>query len=116
MVCGRRECCCEDQLKRAGHRREGEAEEAGPAPERERIGMLARPFSGPTHFGGTSLVFPQNAHASCLAPVPAAPAPHPLQLSEVQPQWFPTHVACWPNIEMIQSAVGEQPAGCPESS
>lgn len=114
MVCGRRECC-EDQLKRAGHLGRGR----GGRPrtrEGEAGGTGTGPLSGFTYLGDTSLVFPKSAHASCLASVPAAPAPHPLQLSEVQPQWFPTHVACWPNIEMIQSAVGEQPAGCPESS
>lgn len=115
MVCGRRECR-EDQLK--------ESRASGEEQRRRALNQSGRgwgvgwhmPFSGLSRVGGTLLGCPRNAHASCLVSVPAAPAPHLLQLSEVQPQWFPTHVACWPNIEMIQSAVGEQPAGCPESS
>lgn len=91
MVCGRRECC-EDQLKRAGHLGRGRG--GRPQTREGEAGVVGTcPLSGLTYLGGTSLVFPKSEHASCLASVPAAPAPHPLQLSEVQPQWFPTHVA-----------------------
>lgn len=80
--------------------------------EREALAhALSRGF---THSDG-ALVLPKNAHAYRPASAACSPCPRPPQLSEVQPQWFPTHVAHWPNIEMIQSAVGEQ-AGCPESS
>lgn len=47
----------------------------------------------------------------------ASSSPHPPAVrSAAAVEWFPTHVAHWPNIEMIQSVAGEQPAGCPESS
>lgn len=62
----------------------------------------ASPFSGPfTPTHPASLAPPRNAHAHCPAPAPA-----PRSCQRCSGSGSPTHVARWPNIEMIQSARG----------
>lgn len=53
---------------------------------------------------------PAACHSLCLQL-----SPPPAVRSAAAVEWFPTHVAHWPNIEMIQSVAREQPAGRPES-